>query len=118
MELSVITVILLMTGAVALAIIDQALGSDSGRFPCAHPSMKWALRLYALALFNRAAVLTAAIVHGSHAMITLDILLGSAAMCTAHVVLLTLLLRSRLPAGVWPRLERRLSAERRAASQR
>lgn len=118
MTLAVLTIAFLTIGAVALAVMDKALGPESGQFPCAHPLMQGALRLYAFALFNRAAVITSGLWTGSHAVVGIDVLFGAAAMATAHCVILYLLLQARLPAGVWPRLERRLRAEQRMSAQR
>lgn len=107
MTMTHLVVLFLTAGAVALAVIDKALGQGHGAFPCTSRTMHWALRIYALATFNRAAVLVSGILTGHPREVELDIVFGAGAMCVTHVVLLALLLRSRLPHGGWDRLEAR-----------
>lgn len=118
MTMTALAIVLMMIGAVALAVIDKALSRESSQFPCAHPMMRWAIRLYALAVFNRAAVLTSWLCTGQGKTVGVDILFAAAAMALAHCMLLSLLLNAKLPSGMWSRLERRLQVAKRSSDQR
>lgn len=105
MIFSVLVVAFLMIGAVSLAIIDKALSPNQGRYPCAHPVLHWLLRLYALAIFNGAAVMMVTLWSPSPVVVTPELFLGSMAMAATHVFLLGLLLQHRLPTGTWGRIQ-------------
>lgn len=100
---------LITTAAVALALVEKALGPDSGRFPCAHPAMRWTIRFYAGALAWRAFTLVGSIDQGHPIPVTMDMIVSATAMCGSHVVMLILLLRAGLPSGVWARFTSRLA---------
>jgi len=107
---------LITVSAVSVALIEKALGPDSNRFPCAHPLMRWTIRVYALALAYRAAAMVGSITHGEPIPITMDMIISAIAQCGTHGVLLVLLLRAGLPNGVWARFTARLARVQRLAN--
>jgi hypothetical protein len=113
MTLEALTLLFLVVGALALVLIEMALSPESGRFPCSGPGLRWCLRLYAVAIFNRAAILFVG-VYLKHAPVSvaIDIFLGAAGMCLTHVFICWRVLGSRLPVGVWARLQRRAFPQR------
>lgn len=113
-----LTVLFLLAGALSLILLDRALSPEEGRFPCASTGLSWALRVYALAIFNRAAVLFVALyIKHTTNVVVLDVFLGSAAMCATHLYILCRMLAARLPHGAWAQVQRRVLAHQRRAAR-
>lgn len=109
-------VALILLGAVELALIERMLGPDSERFPCATPWMRWSIKVYALMLAVRAFEVVAAMYHGETLGLTRTQMLTGMAFATCNTSLFILMVRGRMPAEVWRRLERKMIRTRRLAN--
>lgn len=107
MDLTLIACILITVSAICGAMIELGLRPEMGHFPCAGRLMRLVIALYALSLFNRAANLGVSIYHDRPIPISVDQAIDELMRSLCHASLLGFLMRSKLPKGVWPWLERR-----------
>lgn len=104
-----------LIAAVSLGAVEKALGRGNERFPCVTDELIWAMRIYAAILFYRGAMILRYDYLGTLPLPTSDQMLGAAGIAAFHLLLFVQILRQRLPAGTWRRLQSRYEKTRRAA---
>ena len=107
---------MVLVAAVAIGGLEYAMGPNQRRFPCVNKFTIWVLRIYALSLagsaFDR---LYHALYLGKPIPWTAFQVNGSFWLMTSHLVMYYAVLKLRLPAGVWPYLQIRVSRAQKAA---
>ena len=107
--------ILVFIGAASLGALEKALSPEQRRFPCVNKATIWILRGYTVALVGAAFDRMWNAYIGTPPPWSAWQLGAAAFMALAHSALLYFVLRSRLPADVWPYLQLRYERTRRAA---
>lgn len=106
---------MVLASAVAIGGLEYAMGPNQTRFPCVGRKLIWILRIYAVSLagagFDR--IYHAAV--GDPLTWTAFSFNCSFWLMVSHVGMFVAILKLRLPAGVWPYLQVRVTRAKRAA---
>lgn len=108
--------LMVLVAAVSIGGLEYAMGPNQRRFPCVNKFTIWVLRIYAVSLagsaFDR---LYHALYVGDPLPWTPFQVNASFWLMLSHAVMYYAVLKLRLPEGVWPYLQIRVSRAKRAA---
>lgn len=108
--------LMVLVAAVSIGGLEYAMGPNQRRFPCVNKFTIWVLRIYALSLAGSAfdRLYHALYLHDPLPWTPFQIN-ASFWLMLSHGVMYYAVLKLRLPAGVWPYLQIRVSRARKAA---